>query len=212
MPALFTVFKYAGSSMRRSTRKIASNPTGRLMKKNPAPRVVVGNPAAKSRSECRRDNSRDAVDCESQPTFLGRERVRQNRLRHRLQPAASQALQHPKQEKERKGWSDSTEHGAQREEGHTRHEESLATEHAGDPAAGRQNNGVGYEIRSQYPRALVVADTKVACHVWQGHIGDARIEKLHECRHRHHTRDQPRIMAAAHRRYTLGTTFTPGRS
>ena len=64
----------------------------------PAPRDVVGEPAAERRPDDRRDDDRDAEQGESLATLLGRERVREDGLRDRHHAAARQALQEPEQE------------------------------------------------------------------------------------------------------------------
>ena len=56
----------------------------KIDEENPAPGIVVGNPPAESRSNGRRNHSRDAVQCECQTALLRSERVRQDGLRHGL--------------------------------------------------------------------------------------------------------------------------------
>ena len=68
----------------------------------------------------------------------------------------------------------------------------------GEPAADRQDDGVGDQIRRQHPGALVVARAKVARHVRQRHVGDARVEDLHERGQRDDNGNQPRIERGCH--------------
>src|SRR4029077_13908556 len=51
---------------------------------NPSPGVVICDPAAKSRTNRWRYDRRDAIECESQTTLLGRKSICQDRLGHRL--------------------------------------------------------------------------------------------------------------------------------
>ena len=59
---------------------------------DPAPAVVVGQPAAEHRPENRRDDDAEAPEAHRLAAILRRERLEQHRLRQRLQRAAGRAL------------------------------------------------------------------------------------------------------------------------
>ena len=61
---------------------------------HPAPRVVVGEPAAEHRPEDRRDDDAEAPEAHRLAAILRRKGFEQDRLRDRLQRAAGEALEH----------------------------------------------------------------------------------------------------------------------
>ena len=87
---------------------------------NPAPGVVVRDPAAQRGPDRRRDDRGDAIEREGQPALLRRKSVRQDRLRHGLQSAAARALQDAKKNDRPQTGRDSAQQGAQREDHETR--------------------------------------------------------------------------------------------
>ena len=97
---------------------------------DPAPGVVVGDPAAQRGTDGRRHDRGDAVERERQPALLRRERVGENGLRHRLQPAAARALQNAEQDQHRQAGRGSAQQRAEREQEDAQQEEALAPEDA----------------------------------------------------------------------------------
>jgi hypothetical protein len=67
--------------------------------KYPAPGIVEGDPPAQGGPDRGRHDGRDAIERKRQASLLRRKGVRQNGLRHRLQPAAARALQHAEEKK-----------------------------------------------------------------------------------------------------------------
>ena len=164
----------------------------------------------------------------AKPSLLRWKSVRQNGLRHRLQPAAARALQHPEEKKKPETRRDAAKQRTHGKDAQAGHEKALPPQGACEPAADRQDDGIRDQIRGQHPRALVVARAQIPGHVRQGHVGDAGVEHLHEGRQRHDNSNQPGIVLGppnvlvecegsgthygTHCRYTSGTTFMPGRS
>ena len=90
-----------------------------------------------------------------------------------------------------------------------------------------QHDGVGDEIGSEDPGALILPGREAAGDVRQGDVGDGSVEHFHESRQRNRDGDDPGIYgrtpgvgvdviqrggAGAHRRIqTLGSTDMPGR-
>ena len=120
--------RYGGSSTMRNTRNSVSTPTGKIDVEDPAPGVIVGDPAAERGADGRRHDRGDAVQRKGQAALLRREGVGQNRLRHRLQSAAARALQdaeHDQRPQRRRG---AAKQRAEREQEDAQQEEALSPE------------------------------------------------------------------------------------
>ena len=167
------------------------NADRQIDEENPAPGVVIRDPSAEGRSDRRRDDCGDAVEREGQTALFGRESVRQDCLGHGLKPATADPLQNPKEDDGSEAWRDPTQKGAQSENYQTDHEKPFAAECSGKPSADGQHDGIRHEIGSEHPGALIVARAETAGHVGERDIGDARVEHLHESRHRDDNRNQP---------------------
>ena len=87
---------------------------------NPAPGIVEGDPPAQGRSDGGRHDGRDAIQRERQAAFLRRKRVRQNGLRHRLQPASARALHDAEEQKQPEARRHSAKQRTHGEDGETR--------------------------------------------------------------------------------------------
>src|SRR5262245_30135596 len=115
---------------------------GQINEEDPAPRVVVGDPPAKGRSNRRRNHGRDPKNSERQAALLRRECVCQNGLGHGLQSAPASTLEHSKENDRPKTWSESAQQRAQGEECQTDHKETLAAQDTGKPSAEGQHDGI----------------------------------------------------------------------
>ena len=73
-------------------------PDGHVDEENPAPGVVVGDPAAERGTDCRRHYDRNAVEREGLWTLLGQECVGEHCLLARGHSAAAEPLQDAKQD------------------------------------------------------------------------------------------------------------------
>ena len=69
--------------------------------KYPAPGVAVRNPASQHRPDGRGENRSNAIDSKRLAALLGRKRIVENGLRHRLQSTAADALHSSKQQQYR---------------------------------------------------------------------------------------------------------------
>src|SRR6202042_3679287 len=78
---------------------------------NPAPRVVVCDPASQCRTNGRSADGSDSIEREGQPALLGSKAIAQDGLRHRLQASSKRALHDSKQEQKPKAGCDATEKG-----------------------------------------------------------------------------------------------------
>ncbi|ABA48951.1 200 kDa antigen p200, putative [Burkholderia pseudomallei 1710b] len=160
---------------------------------HPAPREVVGDPAAERRAEHRRDDDRHGRDRERAVALLGRERIEDDRLLVRLQAAAEQPLQHAEHDQLAEIGCDSAQERADRERDDAQHEVALAAEQAAEKAGDRQHDAVGDKIRRERPGRFVVARRHRAGDVRQRDVDDRRVEHLHERGERDDDRDQPRV-------------------
>src|SRR4029077_3917548 len=144
-------------------------------KENPAPGVIVRNPAAKGRTKGGSCDHRNAVDGKSHATFRRRERIRQDGLLARLQATSSGALKHAKDNQNGEVWGQAAKQRADREDGNTGHIKTFASDDGRTPAAERQDDGIGNQVRSKNPRTLVGSRGKATRDVWQGYVGDTGI-------------------------------------
>ncbi len=159
--------------------------------KDPVPGEVVGDPAAQGRADRRSEDDGDAVEGEGHAAVTRRESVGENGLRHRLQPAAGQALQGAKGDEQPEARRQPAEQRGHTEAGDAGHVEPLAAEDAGQPAADRQDDRVGNQVRGQDPGRLFLARRQAAGDVLQRDVGDGDVEHLHERGHGDDGRDDP---------------------
>ncbi len=165
---------------------------------NPAPGKAVGDPSAQRRADGRRGDDRHAVERESRGALVGGKRIDQDRLLHRSQSPAANALQHAKENQPAETWREPAEQRGDGEQRDATHVVILAAEDAAEPRAERQNDRVGHQIAGQHPSAFVAADGEAAGDVRQRHVGDGGVEQLHERGEGHGQRDEPRVDAGGH--------------
>ncbi len=72
------------------------------------------------------------------------------------------------------------EHGSDGEAGDRGQEHRLAADLQGEPARQRRHNRGGDDVAGQHPGDLVLAGAEFALHVRQGHVGDGRIQRVHQ--------------------------------
>ena len=92
--SFFCRFRYGGSLNQPRVSSKRQNADGHVDVKNPAPTVVVGDPAAERRADRRRQHHGHAIYRESHAAFLGRKGIRQDGLLAWLQSPAADALHH----------------------------------------------------------------------------------------------------------------------
>ena len=160
---------------------------------DPAPGVVVGDPAAQRRPDHRRHDHAHAVERHRDALLFAREALDQNGLGDRLQRSAAQALQHAKEDQRAERRRHAAEQRTDGEDADARHVEALPAEQGREPAAQRQHDRVGDEIRRQHPGRFVDAGREVAGDVRQRDVRDAGVEHFHERRQQHDAGDQPGI-------------------
>ena len=118
------------------------NADGNIQEEDPAPGEVVGDPAAQSGADGRRQHHREAIDREGHAAFCGRKRIRQDGLFAGLQAAAPRALQYAEQNQHAQVRRQPAQERTDGEDGHAAHVETLASNDGRNPAAQRQDDGV----------------------------------------------------------------------
>src|SRR6266404_5846426 len=123
---------------------------------NPAPGVVVGDPASQRWTNGRSADGRDPIQRKGQHSLRRRKRIAQDCLRHRLQASSERALQDPKQEKKPKAGCDSAQKRTDCEKHNAGQKKALPPKESNQPATCRQNDCIGDQVAGQDPRALVI--------------------------------------------------------
>ena len=141
---------------------------------------MVGQPAADHRTQNRPHHHRDAEQRHRRATFFGRVDIEQDRLGDRHEGGAEEALQQAKRHDLRQRLRHAAQHGGDDEARHGHHEDALTAELVGEEARRRGHDRRGHDIGRQYPVDLVGTGRHAALHVGQRHVGDGRVERLHD--------------------------------
>jgi hypothetical protein len=96
----------------------------------------------------------ETIEREGLASFPRFERIRHDRLRHRLEPATSDALKDSCQEQDRECRRDAAKKACDSEDGDAKHKDILAADDARCPGANRQNDRVRDQIAGENPGAL----------------------------------------------------------
>ena len=166
---------------------------GNIDEENPAPIEIVSDPSAERGTDGRSEHHGHAVNGKSHAALTRLESVRENCLFAGLQAAAADALQHAKNDQHAEIGRQAAEERADGEERDAGHVKTFAADELGEPTAHRENDGVGNQVGSEHPGALVLAGGKAAGDVRQGDVGDAGVQDFHERRESDRERDDPRI-------------------
>ena len=181
-------------------------PDRNVDQEDPAPSVVVGDPAAQRRPHHGREHHAHAVHRHRHALLFARKSFAQDGLRNRLQRAAAQALQHAAQDQDGKAGRQAAHRGAGGEQQHAAHVKSLAAEQRGEPSAERQHDRVGDQVGSQHPGGFIHARRKAARDVRQRDVGHAGVQHFHEGGQHHRSRDHPGVDRGARGQCARSTT------
>ena len=162
---------------------------------HPAPRIVVGEPAAEHGTEDRRDDDAEAPEAHRLAAILRRKGFEQNGLRDRLQRAAGQPLEHAQDDEHRHRRREAAEERCDREACRAHHQQALASEERSEPRGHRQDDSVGREVRRQRPGRFVDRRGEIAGDVRQRHVDHGGVEHHHERARHHGARDDPGVDA-----------------
>jgi hypothetical protein len=153
---------------------------GDVEKEDPAPGVVVDDPATDGGAKDGSGDHCDSVDRECHAAFLRREGVREDGLLAGLQASTSRALQNTEEDEHAESGREAAEQRCDGEEEDAAHVEPLAADAVGDPAADGQDHGIGDEVAGEDPCGLLGAGAEGAADVGHGDVGDGGVERLHE--------------------------------
>src|SRR6202030_2301312 len=98
-----------------------------------------------------RHDGRDAVERKRQASLLRRKGVCKNGLSHRLQSAATGALQNAEEKKQPETRRQATKQRTNSKNTQTAHEKALPSQSACEPSADWQDDGIRDQIRRQHP-------------------------------------------------------------
>ncbi len=148
--------------------------------KHPAPGIMVGEESAERRPQDRPQHDDHRPDRHDLPAFLQRIAVDDDGLRERRQRRAKRPLQQPEDDHLVEGLRQPAHRRGDRESDKA-HEEYLAPAEPGGEPADRpgQNRGRDH-IGCEHPGDLIARRLQASLHVRERHIGDRRIEHLHE--------------------------------
>src|ERR1700730_15047385 len=133
------------------------NPQWNVDVENPAPRVIVCDPASERWTDSRCADGCNSIQREGQSALLGSKAITQNGLRHRLQASSDRSLHDSKEKQEAKTGCDPTEKRTDCKKRNADQKEALPSERCHQPSTQWQNDRIGNQIAGQHPRALVIA-------------------------------------------------------
>ena len=151
---------------------------------DPRPVVVVRDPAAERRAECRADHDADAEDRHAGSRFFGRERFVQRGLRRREQRPTANSLNYAPEDQPQQRVRRPAEEGREGEEKDRAREVALSAEVRRQPAGHRDDDDVGDDVRGRNPRDLVERRAQISHHVGDGDVYDRGVDQLEHRRHR----------------------------
>ena len=124
---------------------------------DPAPGVVVGDPAAQGGADGGSEDGDEAVEGKGLAALLGLEGVGHDGLGHGLHASAAEALNDAADEQDGQRGSRAAEETGDGKDGNAEDEEVAAAHDAGGPAAEGQDNGVGDQVAGEDPGSLIGA-------------------------------------------------------
>ena len=163
---------------------------------DPAPGILVGDPAAEGRADDRRHQGRQAEQRHRHALLFARKGVEQHALAGGLKTAAGQALDHAEQDQLIEAGGHPAQPRGEGEDGDRQQEVVAATEMGRQPAGDRQDDGVGGEVAGDNPFAVVDRRRQAAGDVAQRDDRDGGVEHLHEGGHHDDRGDEPGVRGA----------------
>jgi len=163
--------------------------------KNPAPGIVVGDPAAKSGAEDGSEQDTQAVDGHGLAVLFPGEGLEKDGLGKRLKAAAGEALQDAKENQRGEAGGHAAKQRSKRESGYAGEEEFSPSKVAREPTRDGKDDGIGNEVGSDDPSAFFDGRSEVSGDVRDGDVDDSGVEDLHEGRQHDGKGDDPRIYA-----------------
>ena len=147
---------------------------------DPAPVVGLGQPAAQGRAQDGADHDAHAPHRHRLAVLLLGIRIEQHGLRQRHQRGAEQALHQAEQHHLGQRAGEAAQHRGAGEARDGDLEQPLAAEPRLEEAGDGRGDGGGHDIGGQHPVDLVDRRRQRALHVGQRHVGDGRVQRLHD--------------------------------
>ena len=156
------------------------NADGDIEEEDPAPGIVVGDPAADGGPDGGCDDDGHPVDGEGDAAFFRSEGIGEDGALAGLQAPAGRALKDAEEDQQSERVGETATERKDGESDDTAHVEALAADAVGDPAADGQNDGVGDQVGGENPGGLFVTGAERPGNVRKGDVGDGGIERFHE--------------------------------
>src|SRR5208337_1493571 len=157
----------------RGGHKDGEDSDGNVDEEDPAPGVVVCDPAAQSGSDDGRSDDAHAIDGHGHALLFARKALDEDGLGDGLQAAAARSLQDAEEHQQGQAGGKAAEQRADDENEHTTHVEAFAAKEPREPSSQRKNDGVGNQVGGEHPGALVNAGGEAAGDVRKSDVGDA---------------------------------------
>ena len=145
---------------------------GQVDIENPAPGIVVGDPATEGRPKNRGHNHAHAEGGHRHTALFARETFEQNRLRHRDQGPAARSLKNPGKDEKAERRSHAAQHGRGGKNADAHGQQAAPSELHSEPARDGQNDRIGNEIAGEHPGGLLGRGGEISRDVRQRHVRD----------------------------------------
>ena len=153
---------------------------GHIDVEDPGPGNIVRDPAAQQGPGHGRDQRGHGPHRQRHPRLGRRVAGQQQRLRQRDHRPGHQALQHAEADQHLQRTRQAAQPRSQHEQQHAHGEQPHRTEALRQPARQRHRDGVGHRKRGNDPRALVRRHAQVARNGRDRHVGNGRVQHIHE--------------------------------
>ena len=187
-------FRYGGSKTNSFVMMIEAMPTGQVDVEDPAPAVVVGEPAAEHRTEDGRHHDAEAPEAHRLAAVAAGGKASSSTACESgcsAPPVAPCMMR--KTHQHGQGRREAAQERGDREADDGQHEQPLAAEVVRQPAGHGQDDRVGHQVRRQRPRGFVDGGRQAARDVRQRHVHHRGVQHLHEGARTSPRRDDPRI-------------------
>ena len=169
----------------------AGDADGEVDIEDPAPRIGVSNPPAERGAKYGRGDNAHPPKRHGLAALRAREFLQQHSLGKRLEPSPGGALEHAKENQRRQIRGNPAQKARDREPRHHGQQQSLAPEVVRQPAGDGQDDGVGDQVRGEYPGGFIDRGRKAARNVRQADVDHRSVQHLHHRAGHHRHRHQP---------------------
>ena len=163
---------------------------------DPAPGIVVGDPAAERGAEDGREDDAQSKGRHGRAVLLGWKRLQQDGLRQGLQSSAGEALQDAEEDQRFQAGGHAAQQRGHSESDDAREQHVATSEAVGQPSRHGQDDGVGDEVGGHHPGAFFDGGAHVPGDVGNGDVDHRGVEDLHERRQHDGDSHDPRIDGA----------------